>query len=57
MSEFQNLLKMARKRTISALLTDNHNAKKKIKSTKVICNCNKCDGLLVDQRTKNSYKY
>ena len=46
---------MSRKRTISALL--NENPRKKIKKTKVICNCNKCNGLLVDRRTNLLHKY
>jgi hypothetical protein len=46
---------MSRKRSISALL--NENPRKKQKKTKVICNCDKCNGSLVDRRTNLSHKY
>jgi Transposase family tnp2 len=46
---------MPRKRSISALL--NESSKKNFKKTKVTCNCDECDGLLVDSRTEFSHRY
>jgi len=45
---------MSRKRSISALL--NENSRKKSK-TKITCNCDECNGLLVDTRTEFSHRY
>ena len=49
----------SRKRSISSLLNDPPKSLQQKKSSsrrKVICNCTKCNGSLVDYRTKNAHE-
>jgi hypothetical protein len=45
---------MSRKRSISALLNESLGKKSK---TKITCNCDECNGILVDTRTEFSHRY